>query len=71
MPRNEVPAEAVIIDYICDACGNGHMLPSGMILLSDPPKYPHECNKCGAAQTFGTKYPETLFRRAQAQKGQA
>lgn len=66
MGRHETPAEAVIVDYVCDECGYGHMLPSGMMLLSNPPKFPHECNKCGATQTFNTKYPETVFRRAQA-----
>lgn len=71
MPRHEVPAEAVIVDYVCDACGNGHMLPSGMMLLSDPPEWPHKCINCGETKTFNTKYPETVFMRSQARKEQS
>ena len=64
MARQEAPAEAVIVDYVCDECGSGHMQPTGSILMSDPPQWPHACSNCGTSQTFNTKYPETVFKRA-------
>lgn len=36
---------------------NGEMIPTGEVLMSYPPKYPHLCNSCGVKQTFDRKYP--------------
>jgi len=45
----------VQVRRICD-CG-GELLPEGRALLSNPPKYPHTCDRCGKAETFLKQYP--------------
>ena len=46
------------IRYKCPNCETGYLEPTGKILMSSPPKYPHRCNAdCGHMQTFKVKYP--------------
>jgi len=48
--------------YICDECGEGEMKPTDVCLASNPPKFPHECTKCGHTQNFiGRKYPYITY----------
>jgi transcription elongation factor Elf1 len=46
-------------EYVCDECGIGTMEScSGIVLTSNPPRYPHKCTNCGCERHFtGTKYP--------------
>jgi hypothetical protein len=56
--RREV--KTYIIEYECPECKEGNLYPTGRVLLSSPPQYPHKCNKCGYKETFrGIKYPKT------------
>lgn len=49
--------------YICDECGEGEMLPTGEINLTNPPKVEHKCNNCGQIQVFvDKKYPEVSYK---------
>ncbi|OME10556.1 hypothetical protein CA600_12540 [Paenibacillus sp. VTT E-133280] len=43
------------VRYRCE-CG-GEMKPSSHILMSIPPQYPHECNKCKAVVNLTKRYP--------------
>jgi len=47
----------VQVDCRCDACGEGCYRPSGFALLSNPPKFPHACTRCGDKKTFNLTYP--------------
>lgn len=53
------------VEYVCDACGEGHMKPTCMCLPSNPPQYPHACDKCGECRTFNVIYPRTEYRAAE------
>lgn len=33
------------------------MLPTGIVLTSNPPQYPHRCDRCRAEETFAREYP--------------
>ena len=48
--------QPVEVRYMCDDCG-GDVLPTGVVLTSDPLKYEHECSKCGKKYTFTEAYP--------------
>lgn len=50
------------VDMICDKCSDGHMRPDGVVLLSDPPKYPHTCDNCGATAVFPFMYPRVMYK---------
>lgn len=38
------------------AC-EGELVPDGQILLSNPPKFPHKCERCGATINLSERYP--------------
>lgn len=62
MARIEKPAVQYIIDELCDACGAGFMRPTGVLLMSDPPKYPHRCTACDAHKNYTIQFPYTEAR---------
>ena len=47
------------VNYRCPKCNEGYLLPIGSMLLSDPPKFPHDCDnkKCDYTEIFLKKYP--------------
>jgi len=49
------------VRYICDDCG-GEMLPTGQILMSDPPRYPHKCLGCKKVVNLTEKYPTVRWK---------
>lgn len=56
-------ARTVIVDYICDDCNIGVMEQTGVMLPTDPPKWPHKCNHCGKTDVFWQKYPAIRYER--------
>lgn len=64
MAEKEAPVTVVRIDYECDKCKKGLMLPSGSFeYASMPPRIPHKCNVCGESTDFTTRYPTIAYRR--------
>lgn len=61
MPREQIPLRPIRVDYRCDKCGEGHYRPTGIMLMSNPPKFPHACAHCGDSQTFTEKYPTVRY----------
>ena len=58
MSETRQPARPIWIDYRCDVEGcEGLMRPTGVMLLSQPPWYPHVCDTCDAKRDFHRKYP--------------
>ena len=57
--REMVPIE---VDMMCDACGLGFMRPTGITLLSSPPKYKHSCTNCHKEETYARVYPHIVHR---------
>jgi uncharacterized protein (DUF983 family) len=55
------------VDYICDDCGAGTMVQTGMMLLSNPGQYKHRCSHCGKEVGFFTKYPDIRYERVEAE----
>ncbi len=50
--------KTIIVEMVCDKCGEGKMLPSGNVMLSSNPMlYPHRCNKCGYEENYKVQYP--------------
>lgn len=61
MPREQRPLRPMQVDYRCDKCGEGHYRPTGEILMSNPPQFPHACNKCDHRATFTERYPTVRY----------
>ena len=55
-------AKVVLVNYICDECGEGVMRRVGDIMfMSNPPKFYHECTNCGVGVYFDRYYPYERF----------
>lgn len=50
------------IQYICDKCQEGYMIPTNVALLSNPPQYSYKCNMCNWKKTFNTEYPRIEYQ---------
>ena len=58
------PVQMVVIEYICDECGEGKMKQKGHPERREVPwRYPHQCDNCGHVQFFvEPPYPRTDWR---------
>ena len=48
------------VDERCPVCHEGWMRPTGVVLTSNPPQYPHKCTKCGYEQIYQVRYPYVI-----------
>jgi hypothetical protein len=51
---------SVEIDQSC-TCVIGRMRPTGKALMSNPPIYPHQCDKCGIVVSYPVIYPTIVL----------
>jgi hypothetical protein len=65
MATREMEVRTFEVEYACDAPGcHGVMRPTGVMLTSNPPKFPHRCTICDAAITFAdVRFPQLVYRR--------
>lgn len=66
MAERKFEVRNVGVDYVCDTCNEGIMLPTGNnMLLSHPPQFEHQCNNinCCAKQNFTERYPTFRVER--------
>lgn len=66
MKEIKKPVREYIVHAMCE-CG-GEFIPGDMVLMSDPPQYPHKCNKCGTSATFNKKYPSIEYEEIDTSK---
>jgi hypothetical protein len=60
-----IPKQAVSVFMKCDAPNPktesgvccGHMIPTGDVLLTHLPQYPHRCDICGKREVYSKQYP--------------
>lgn len=52
------------VHQYCDKCGE-ELIFTGEILLSNPEKYVHKCNKCGNVEWLSKKYPCIEYKEVQ------
>lgn len=50
-----------VVNYNCDSCKTGKMLPTGISLTCDPPLFQHKCDNCGEINSFHHVYPRTVL----------
>ena len=61
MPREQIPLRPILVRYKCDSCGIGYPAPTGVMLLGDPPQFPHRCPHCEEEMVFTEKYPTVPY----------
>lgn len=63
MGEKIIDVKPQLVEYICDDCGTGIMIPDNSVLTSFPPKWKHVCNNCGAAKILSQSYPTIIWTR--------
>jgi hypothetical protein len=60
--ENEV--KTFLVKYLCDeeGCEGNVAYTDGNMLLSNPVKFKHICDKCGTNHLFDHKYPYTSYK---------
>lgn len=58
--EKETELKTFRVQMFCD-CG-GEMKPTGMVLCSNPPQYPHQCQLCYKRATYETTYPHLEYK---------
>lgn len=63
MAEKRTEVRTFMVRLMCDKCGEGEMKQTGVQLLSNPPQYPHRCDKCGSETTIrgGKTYPRIEY----------
>ena len=51
------------VEYYCDECQHGKMIPTGKVFMTHPPKYEHTCDTCDLIKTFKKQYPVLMYDR--------
>lgn len=54
--KKEVEVKTIEVRQYCDKCGT-ELTFTGEVLLSNPEKYVHKCNKCGNTEWYPKSYP--------------
>jgi hypothetical protein len=63
MSEIATPVQLIEVTYGCDKKGcDGEMKPTDTVLMSNPPKYLHICNKCNVQFTLTKAYPVMQHR---------
>ena len=57
MTEVKVEIKKYKVEYWCDKCGEGLVRPTGAVIDTNPPIYPHRCSKCGEDYCFAKTYP--------------
>ena len=65
MPEETKEVKTFMVYYKCDVCKIGYMQPTGLMLQSMPPQFPHKCDNkdCDHHENFtGLKYPRKYYQ---------
>ena len=66
MAERTFEVKTVGVEYVCERCSDGLMLPTGIYLPTDPPRWRHKCDACGCEDDLLQKYPTVRWERARA-----
>ena len=63
MPEYTRQIRNKIVEYWCDRCHQSAMRSTNVmhVLLSNPPRYEHECPSCGAVANLLKRYPSIEY----------
>ncbi len=61
MPEEINPVSSVLMSYICDECGEGGLVSTGVMFPSWPAKYEHICDCCGMRAALNEPYPRIEY----------
>ena len=62
--KKETEVKPFEVKQYCELCGE-ELTFTGEVLLSNPPKYVHKCDKCGKQFTFSQSYPSIEYKKVE------
>lgn len=62
--EKQTEVKAYNVHQYCDKCGE-ELTFTGEVLLTNPEKYVHKCNKCGNTEWFPKSYPCIEYKEVQ------
>ena len=51
------PVTPVRVEQECTECWVGTLIPTGVNLMSNPPRFEHACTECGHKERFSVRHP--------------
>ena len=61
--EQEKEVKSYQINYICDKCGKGKMIATGISLhCGSLASYEHVCDECGIRERFDKEYPTIRYK---------
>ena len=57
MAEKVCDAKLIMVFQFCDKCEEGKMIPTGIVVSTNPPQYEHQCELCGNRSYYSTTYP--------------
>lgn len=66
MAELESPAQAVLVEYLCDDCNNDVKyvkFDAALTSTDDPNVYIHHCSHCNKQYHFPVQYPTVRYKR--------
>ena len=61
MNTTEQEVKVISVSLLCEEC-DGEMSPTGTVLTSNPPQYPHACLNGHIINIFGEPYPRIKYK---------
>lgn len=62
--EKQIEMKSFEVHQYCDKCGT-ELTFTGEVLLSNPAKYVHKCNKCGNTEWYSKSYPCVEYKEVQ------
>lgn len=65
MKERHTRVHTILVELLCENCeGRGNMVKSDRVLLTAPPMYVYECDRCDNVVKTITDYPYTKYVEA-------
>lgn len=52
-----------LVEYRCDKCNTGNMMPTGQATGTYPQRFQHKCNSCQHVDLFDDCYPLIRYEK--------
>ena len=61
--EKEIEVKTMLVTFDCDDCGGNVIKNTGeqTMILTNPPKFKHHCEKCDKEYLFNHHYPYTRY----------
>lgn len=51
------------VEYVCDKCNKGNMMPTGRATMTHPQRFEHSCQSCQHVEFLQQPYPAIKYEK--------